>query len=69
MAASSPIPSFIRNDPPDAATRIGHVAVTPGNYVNMSVEDCLASGFPVVQPDVEGVGVQIVIEPIASLSH
>ena len=58
MAAPSPVPGLVGDDPSDTATGIGNVAVTPGNDVDVGVQDGLACRFAIVQADVEAIGVK-----------
>jgi hypothetical protein len=68
MVASLPVPGLIRNDPTDAATGIENVATTSGNDMDVGMEDGLASGFAVIQANVEAIRMQIILEPLPGLS-
>src|SRR5215831_2374030 len=50
-----PIRRVAGDDPPDAATRVLHVAVAPRNNVNVGVRHCLPGVNTIIEPDIETV--------------
>jgi hypothetical protein len=66
-AVPSPVPGLLGDDPPNAATGIVHVTVTPGNNVNVGVEYSLARRHSVVQTDVEAVRSKVFVQAVPSL--
>jgi hypothetical protein len=57
---------LLRNDPTDAAPRIGHVAGVPRDYMKMEMRDRLARGGPDIQPDIEAVRIMVLLDRSSS---
>lgn len=53
-----PIPRFPRNYPAHPASRVGHIAVVAGNDVNVQLGHRLPCGRPVIDSNVEAVGLR-----------
>lgn len=50
---ASPVLGFGRDHPPNAATRVGNIAVATRYHVDVRVHHGLPSGAPIVDPDIE----------------
>lgn len=59
VTALRPILRLVRNDEPNSTTRVWHVAVVTRDDVHVKLRNCLPGCWPIVQADIEAVGLRL----------